>query len=201
VGIFLATWATIRLSTNFRIVWPCIVIDSLWIKPTDALSSNFIIGISNLHVSGSLSAHHQEFLSHTTALVHFMQFGDRVLPGAGCYHPAPGSIRSPTCINCTNAVLRLRNFWRWAERLPETCRVIIPIIKLELSTSVGFIHKELGLMFDTKCTVWRSLLGSGAGSRGRRLFKTTYSSIIHPCINFLRIQGPDITDENLGITS
>ena len=31
--------------TSFRIVWPCIVIDSLWIKPTDALSSNFIIGI------------------------------------------------------------------------------------------------------------------------------------------------------------
>jgi hypothetical protein len=29
---------------------------------------------------GSLSAHHQEFLSRTTALVQFMQFGDRVLP-------------------------------------------------------------------------------------------------------------------------
>jgi len=31
-------------------------------KPTDALNSNFI-GIKNLHVSGSLSAHHQEFLA------------------------------------------------------------------------------------------------------------------------------------------
>ena len=30
------------------------------IKPTDALNSNFI-GITTLHVSGSLSAHHQEF--------------------------------------------------------------------------------------------------------------------------------------------
>jgi len=30
-------------------------------KPTDALNSNFI-GITNLHISGSLSAHHQEFL-------------------------------------------------------------------------------------------------------------------------------------------
>jgi hypothetical protein len=36
--------------------------DSLRIKPTDALSSNFI-GITTLHVSGSLSAHHQEFLA------------------------------------------------------------------------------------------------------------------------------------------
>ena len=31
-------------------------------KPTDALNSDFI-GITNLHVSGSLSAHHQEFLA------------------------------------------------------------------------------------------------------------------------------------------
>ena len=28
-----------------------------------------------------------------------------------------------------------------AERLPETCRVVIPI-KLEFSASVGFIHRE-----------------------------------------------------------
>ena len=28
-----------------------------------------------------------------------------------------------------------------AERLPETCRVVIPI-KLEISASVGFIHKK-----------------------------------------------------------
>ena len=34
-----------------------------------------------------------------------------------------------------------KNSWRWAERLPETCRVIIPI-KLEFIASVGFIHKE-----------------------------------------------------------
>jgi hypothetical protein len=34
-----------------------------------------------------------------------------------------------------------KNSWWWAERLPKTCRVLIPI-KLELSTSVGFIHKE-----------------------------------------------------------
>jgi len=57
---------------NFMIVWPCIVRDSLWIKPTDAPNSNFI-GITTLHVSGSLSAHHQEFLTVHWLLAHFIQ--------------------------------------------------------------------------------------------------------------------------------
>jgi len=43
-----------------------------------------------------------------------------------------------------------KNSWWWTERLPETCRVIIPI-KLEFSVSVGFIHKEL-----SRCTFIRS---------------------------------------------
>jgi hypothetical protein len=32
-------------------------------KPTDALDSSFV-GITTLHVSGSFSAHHQEFLDY-----------------------------------------------------------------------------------------------------------------------------------------
>jgi len=32
-------------------------------KPTDAPNSNFI-GVTTLHVSGSLSAHHQELLAY-----------------------------------------------------------------------------------------------------------------------------------------
>jgi hypothetical protein len=34
-----------------------------------------------------------------------------------------------------------KNSWRWTERLPETCRLVIPI-ELEFSASVGFIHKD-----------------------------------------------------------
>jgi hypothetical protein len=69
--------------------------------------------------------------------------GSRMVLGVySQYHPAPDSTRSPNCIKCTNAAVRLKNSWWWAERLPETCRVEIPIIKLELSASVGFIHKE-----------------------------------------------------------
>jgi hypothetical protein len=64
---------------NFTIVWPCIITDYLWVKPTDALNSSFI-SITALHVSGSLSAHHQEFLTRTSALVHFMQLWWPVAP-------------------------------------------------------------------------------------------------------------------------
>jgi hypothetical protein len=35
-----------------------------------------------------------------------------------------------------------------AERLPETCRVVKPI-KLEVSASVGFIHKVFQYMYDS----------------------------------------------------
>ena len=38
-----------------------------------------------------------------------------------------------------------KNSWWWTERLPETCKVVIPI-KLEFSASVGFIHKEFLMM-------------------------------------------------------
>jgi hypothetical protein len=38
-----------------------------------------------------------------------------------------------------------KNSWWWAERLPETPRVVISI-KLEFSASVGFIHKQFVTM-------------------------------------------------------
>ena len=64
----------------FMIVWPCIVTNSLWIKPTDALNSNFIC-ITTLHVSGSLSAHHQEFLAIHRLWYILCSCDDRLLPG------------------------------------------------------------------------------------------------------------------------
>ena len=50
-------------------------------KTTDALNSNFI-GITTLHVSGSLSAHHQEFLA-VHLLWYILWSCDHLLPGAG----------------------------------------------------------------------------------------------------------------------
>jgi hypothetical protein len=55
---------------------------SLWLIPTDALSSNFITGITTLHDSGSISAHHQELLAVQRHWYNFCSFGDCVLLGA-----------------------------------------------------------------------------------------------------------------------
>ena len=85
----------------FTIVWPCIVTDSLWIKPTGALNSNFI-GITTLHVSGSLSAHHQDFLA-----IHRLWY---IL----CSCDEHSSILllvangHPKCIKCSKTDVRLR---------------------------------------------------------------------------------------------
>jgi len=38
-----------------------------------------------------------------------------------------------------------KNSWWWSERLPETCRVVIPT-EMEFSASVDFIHKEFVTM-------------------------------------------------------
>ena len=130
----------IEVAVNFKIIWQCIVTDSLWIKPTDALNSSFI-GIMTLHVSGSLSGRHQKFLAVHRLWYILYSCDDYLLPGAGLDHPAPGSKRSSQLHKMYQSRCTAKNFWWRAERLPETCRVVIPI-KLEFSASVGLIHKE-----------------------------------------------------------
>ena len=134
-------WWIRRLTRdNFTIVLMCLVTDSLWIKPKDALNSSFI-GITTLHVSGSLSSHHQEFLA-VHRLWYILRSCDEPFATRSRMElrPTPGSKRSQLHevyqSRCT-----AKNSWWWAERLPETCRVVIPI-KLEFSASVGFIHRE-----------------------------------------------------------
>ena len=114
-------------------VWLCIVTNSLWIEPTHALNSNFI-SIMTLHVSGSLSVHHQKFLAVGRHWYTLCRFDDH-------FHPAPGSKLSSDLHKMYQCRCTAKNSWWWAGRLPETCRVVIPI-KLELSLSVVFIHKE-----------------------------------------------------------
>jgi hypothetical protein len=60
-------------------------------------------------------------------------------------HPAPGSKRSSKLYNMYQCRCISKEFWWWAERLPQTCRVVIPI-QLESSASVGFIHREIVIM-------------------------------------------------------
>ena len=118
-------------------------IPSVWIKPTDALNSSFI-DIITLRVSASLSAHHQEFLAVHRLWYMLCSCDDCMLPGAGwkwMFHPTPGSIRSSQLHKMYQSRCTAKNSWWWADRLPETCRVVTPI-KLEFSASVCFIHKE-----------------------------------------------------------
>ena len=83
-------------------------------------------------------------LSRTSALVHFMQlwwpFATRSRMELQC-HPAPGSKRSWQLHKMYQSRCTAKNSWWWAERLHETCRVVIPI-KLEFSASVGLFRKE-----------------------------------------------------------
>ena len=91
-------------------VWPCIVTDSLWIKPTDAPNSNFI-GIKTLHVSGSLSVHHQEFLAVHRLWYILCSCDDRLLPGVGWNGSSILLLVANghhNCIKCTKADVRLR---------------------------------------------------------------------------------------------
>jgi len=55
------------------------------------------------------------------------------------FHPTPGSKRSTQLHKMYQSRCTPKNSWWWAESLPETCRVVIPI-KVEFGASVGFIH-------------------------------------------------------------
>ena len=79
-------------------------------------------------------------LSRTSALVHFMQLWWQFATRSRI-HPTPGSKLSSQLHKMYQSRCKAKNSWWWAERLPETCRVVIPI-KLKFSASVGFIHKE-----------------------------------------------------------
>jgi len=92
-------------------------------------------------------------LSRTLALVHFMQlwwpFATRSRMELQFY-PAPGSKRSSQLHKIYQTRCTSKNYWWWAERLPETCRVVIPI-QLEFSAFVGLIHKESLYSFICTC--------------------------------------------------
>jgi hypothetical protein len=92
-------------------------------------------------------------LNRTSALVHYMQlwwpYAIRSRMTLQC-HPTPGSIRSPQLHMMYQSRCMVKNSWWWAERLPETCRIVIPM-KLEFSASVRFIHFNL-----LRCTVMRT---------------------------------------------
>ena len=84
-------------------------------------------------------------LSCTSALVHFMQLWPFAARSRMELHPTPGSKRSQLHKMYQSRYTAKNSSW-WAERLPETCRVVTPTT-LEFSASVGFIHEESLTMY------------------------------------------------------
>ena len=98
---------------------------------------NPILLVLRLHVSDTLSAHHQEFVAIHWLCYILCRFDECML----LLVATPSSIWSSYLHKIYQSQCTAKNSWLWAGRLPETCRVIIPI-KLDISASVGFIHKE-----------------------------------------------------------
>ena len=91
----------------------------LWIKSTDTLNSSFIC-ITTLHVLGSLSAHHQEFLAiHRHGYI-LCRFYDRLLPGVGWNCPSSGVLSRTLAL-----VHFMQILWPFATR----SRMELPIIR------------------------------------------------------------------------
>jgi len=66
------------------------------------------IGITTLHVSGSLSAHHLEFLAVHRQWYLLCRFYDHLLPGAGWNILLLVANGHHILMKCTNADVRLR---------------------------------------------------------------------------------------------
>jgi hypothetical protein len=98
-------------------------------------------------------------LRRTSALVHIMQlwwpFATRSRMRLQ-FHPTPGSKRLSQLHKMYQSRFTANNSWWWAEWLPETCRVVLPI-KLEFSASIGFIHKGSVMMH--RHTIIKLILG------------------------------------------
>jgi hypothetical protein len=128
-SLVLCMFSTMRLPTlsEFILWWNsvwCYTFEIIWttlflIKPNDALISQIYFCQETLRVSGSSSAHHQEFFAVHSALVYVMQVWWRLSSTTRMF-----VLEScQTCMTYTSAECRVEISWWWAEDVPETCRV------------------------------------------------------------------------------
>ena len=136
--------------TLFTFVWPCIVTDFFIIKPTRCINFPNLLRYENLHVSGSSSAHHQDFIHctlctgifHTGLKTAFEQDQDGIaVPFWSCSK----AVFKPVWHKPVPSVQWIKSWW-WAEDLPKTRRVSCLSKFGKLVCLVGFIIK--------KCTWW-----------------------------------------------
>jgi len=99
------------------------------VKPTRYTSFPNLVRHESLHVSGSLSAHNQEFIYSTL--------------GIGVCHTG---LKTAFEQDQDETPCRVCDSWWWAEELPETCRVSCRSKFGKLVHLVGFIIKKLTLI-------------------------------------------------------
>jgi hypothetical protein len=97
-----------------------------------------------LHVSGSLPDHHQEFYTVRRYLYTLCICENRLLPGAG-WNCSWYQADVTNCIKCTSADVQCRTPDDGQGGCPKHVESYYQI-NLELSVSVGFIHKEFVMM-------------------------------------------------------
>ena len=122
---------------------------SLWINPT--VSSEFqFYWYYDSACFGQSFCPSSGVLSRTSALVHVMQIWRPFATRSRMelqFHPAPGSKRSSQLHKMYQSRGTAKNSWWWAERLPETYRVVI-LIKLEFSANCWFYSQ--GISYDAR---------------------------------------------------
>jgi hypothetical protein len=138
-------------------MWPCIVTNFFIIKPTRCTNFTKLFWHETVHVSGSSSVHHQEFI-HCT-------FSNGI-----CHTAGPGWVPSWSCSKAVYKpvwhipllnVQRINSWW-WTEELSETCRFSCQNNFVKLMHLFGFIIKKLrehsGERPVTECCIWEYLL-------------------------------------------
>ena len=112
-------------------MWPCFVKNFFIIKPTRCTNFPDLLRHETLHVSGSSSVHHQEFIHCTLYTVHkFPPWSFSKAVYKTVWHiPVP-------------SVQWINSWWR-TEELPETCRVSCRSKFGKFVHLVGFIINKI----------------------------------------------------------
>jgi hypothetical protein len=102
-------------------LWPCIELRSLWIKPINAPSFNFIV-ITTLHVSGSLSAHHQEFLAYIGIVKTY------AVLVVDCYQARDGTGTQTRTVLIPIKLQLLASVWFYSHGIHVSCVLHLPFL-------------------------------------------------------------------------
>jgi len=124
----------------FTFMWPCIVTNFFIIKPTRCTNFTNLLRHETLHVSGSSSSHHQEFIhcALSTVICHTVLKTAFKQDQRSCLKAVFKTVWHIPVLSA-----QWINSWWWEEELPETCRVSCRSKFVKLVHLVGFIIKKI----------------------------------------------------------